>query len=807
MRKHVLPFLLCFALILPLSACGGSQTGSGAGTTSASNGSNQSGYADQSVTEPEKPDDSHSIPANEFARALWYGFLPDTLADTDPDTAVTWKQYCAMLGEVISLLDKSRLPEWETMTAEAPDTAIQRDGAAIANLFAAKVAGLDYCNRPAGEYRDESYSYGHHFSYEYPVFDWEKPYALRGQNTTGEENAIAAAYWYNLGRCSCISAEPLLTCDESGDPHLEDVLTLRDALVSVTRLYESVEDVAIETAEKLLSAVLETEEGRALTAEVDQRKVEILRSPSTIAKSDEFHQGETYTGTAYYVSNNGDDGNDGLTPETPFATLERLGEVSFSYGDAVFFERGSIWRKAVLPASLVRTEGITLSAYGDGDKPGFYSSSENGSGADKWSLFYSGENGEKIWKFYHEITDCPAMVGPDDTLIAVRDLFYWDGTEICTYEDTTRQYDMTEQLENGELFVDLPYEESEDPEHMYVRTWDNHAQQVFLTGPLYVRLDEGNPGELYDSIEFLEAYSFENGIAEYGTMDNLDIRYGNTVGLGGATEEGSWGHVTCQNCVISWCGGHLNFFRGSSGSHSIDTLYGSDQPGSGEADGPDAFLDGGGLNTSSFGTIRDCYVHHCYQEGLALETFAGDTEMYESITITGNVSEYCMFGMVAINWDTVVRDDHLFKNIAVTDNYVMYSGFKNYYCVPTLIPQEDGGYNADWTTAMGTKIADATAFNTTGPNASDGSYKVTNNTFAFSTGNLIKTMFYYEEYFNYLDKNTYAQLPGFGLFEISNFNTYEHKGNRHRFLDPETAMAWLHDDNATVITFGEDSSS
>ena len=50
------------------------------------------------------------------------------------------------------------------------------------------------------------------------------------------------------------------------------------------------------------------------------------------------------TGTKYYVSNNGDDKNDGKSPETAWATLDKVNDYIFNEGDLVLFERGSMWR-------------------------------------------------------------------------------------------------------------------------------------------------------------------------------------------------------------------------------------------------------------------------------------------------------------------------------------------------------------------------------------------------------------------------------------------------------------------------------
>lgn len=47
-----------------------------------------------------------------------------------------------------------------------------------------------------------------------------------------------------------------------------------------------------------------------------------------------------YKGTAYYVSENGNDDNDGLTPDTPWKTPEKVSTATLSPGDAVFFKEG-----------------------------------------------------------------------------------------------------------------------------------------------------------------------------------------------------------------------------------------------------------------------------------------------------------------------------------------------------------------------------------------------------------------------------------------------------------------------------------
>ena len=51
-------------------------------------------------------------------------------------------------------------------------------------------------------------------------------------------------------------------------------------------------------------------------------------------------------GRTYYVSCEGDDKNDGLTPETPWKSLEKVSSAYLYEGDGVLFKRGD--RKSVV---------------------------------------------------------------------------------------------------------------------------------------------------------------------------------------------------------------------------------------------------------------------------------------------------------------------------------------------------------------------------------------------------------------------------------------------------------------------------
>ena len=98
---------------------------------------------------------------------------------------------------------------------------------------------------------------------------------------------------------------------------------------------------------------------------------------------------EAFSGKVYYVSQNGDDKNDGLSPERAIKTHARVGKLSLKEGDAVLFERGSVFR-ATDEISL--QSGVTYAAYGVGEKPRIYGSWRDYADQSIWQ-----EENKNIW--------------------------------------------------------------------------------------------------------------------------------------------------------------------------------------------------------------------------------------------------------------------------------------------------------------------------------------------------------------------------------------------------------------------------
>lgn len=191
--------------------------------------------------------------------------------------------------------------------------------------------------------------------------------------------------------------------------------------VSETEDTQSVlEDYSTADGHIMNSKIIFAENTEAVQPYIDAaelRKEQIRNSPTTIVKADEFLPGETYSGTAYYFSSvNGNDNNDGLSPNAAFQTTSKYNQIrdSLQPGDAIFFERGSLFRLEDTDeyggSGITVMNGVTYSAYGEGAKPVLTKAIENSAYQDAWELYYEGTDGAKIWKYHREVQYCAGIV-------------------------------------------------------------------------------------------------------------------------------------------------------------------------------------------------------------------------------------------------------------------------------------------------------------------------------------------------------------------------------------------------------------
>ena len=184
-------------------------------------------------------------------------------------------------------------------------------------------------------------------------------------------------------------------------------------------------------------------------------------------------------------------------------------------------------------------------------------------------------------------------------------------------------------------------------------------------GPLYLRCDAGNPGELYDSIEFQSAVGVAEGYwgivdcTDNNVIDNLCLMYRSTIGVD--LSRGTGNRV--QNCEIGWIGG---------GSHALNHESESGEkyvPTSGEC----IRMEGNDTATVN------CYVHDAFDGGVTIEfdeEFLWPDYLLLGMTITGNLIENCMAGVLISDhnqdWDNTRET---FGDVTITDNLIFDSGY------------------------------------------------------------------------------------------------------------------------------------
>ena len=697
-----------------------------------------SGDGPDGWTFPEGP-----APESEYERAVWYGFVPAD-GERSPEAAITEREMVEMLTQVLTAAGGD-VEGWQEMTAGAAGEAIYRDYGAMLLLYAAeRMDAASFTDGFApylmGGRTDEDWeAFGTDIRGGYPLFEegenrWDRVCTSISAQMGEDLNYLNASQNYAVSRLSLITGAPLLDFSyDSFTMELTRPLTYEAGAVAAVRLFESLPETAARFPED------EEVNARAeeLLGEAKARRDAILSAETEIVKGTTLIPGETYTGTAYYLSSDGDDRAAGTSPETAWATIDRLNRADLQYGDAVFFRRGDIWRAAQVES----LPGVTYSAYGQGEKPGLYGSVENGGSAEKWSLWYEGDDGRKIWVYDKPMLDCGAIYLEEDlaaekvqgfwngqTYQVLSDLWLTDQTELAAEDQAAQsEFDPTIHLTKDLTFFSqagsgLP----DDTLPVYLLGWveTGDREQYCLTadGPLYLRCDQGNPGELYRNMEFLSPYDPFDGVQDDVVIDNLALRYTGRNLLSVAPECGG---VLVQNCDLGWGGG-------CAASYALDTITG--------------YVAGvqrnGGVGGAGSGrnTFRNNYVHESYQEGLGLETaieFSGTAFDVTDVVFEENVFYHCASPLLYFNWDEEPRADHQFRNISFRDNYVFYSGMAHW---------------TDHESVNGSFLIDG------GPNMQDGTVEVRDNVFFAAEDCSVYINTYAPEYLPDFEGNCYAQF-------------------------------------------------
>ena len=363
----------------------------------------------------------------------------------------------------------------------------------------------------------------------------------------------------------------------------------------------------------------------------------------------------TLFGNVYYVSNDGNDANDGLAPDRAWRTLQRVSDAALLPGDGVLFCRGDVFRGSV------RTKaGVTYGAYGTGPKPRFYGWEESLASPALWELT---DSEHRIWRYTKKILDVGTLVF-DNGNAHSRKLIpsYLNGRFVCR-DEITRPFVMAD-----EMTADLDLYWHFD-ERMTAPQYDRGAPPVPAMdersyGTLYLRCDGRNPGEVFGEIEALpRRHMFCVGSDANVRLDNLCLKYI------GCHAVAAYGHVVglcVTNCEIGWIGGCIQHYAGTDpnfpeGGRGSVTRYGN---------GVEIY---GGCENF---TVSDCYIYEVYDAAITHQvTTNGKKHLMQNVLYENNLVERCVYGIEYFLDMTAGDTESLMRHIVFRHNILRLTGF------------------------------------------------------------------------------------------------------------------------------------
>ena len=207
----------------------------------------------------------------------------------------------------------------------------------------------------------------------------------------------------------------------------------------------------------------------------------------------------------YYLSERGDDSNDGLSPERPIKSFLHIADLPLKCGDSVLLERGSVFRAEEM---LWIKSGVSYGAYGEGAKPYVLGSVRDFADPDIWKQT---EN-KAIWCTDLRQKRAGIITFDNDTYVGI-----W-------------KYHKCQLLKDGDFYHDVE------------------------NGIFYLYFEAGNPGKYFNNIEISTAeVAIRGNDLENVKVDNIYFKY-HTVG---AFLFGECNGITLTNCVMGWGGGKI----------------------------------------------------------------------------------------------------------------------------------------------------------------------------------------------------------------------------------------------------------
>lgn len=360
-------------------------------------------------------------------------------------------------------------------------------------------------------------------------------------------------------------------------------------------------------------------------------------------------------GSTYYVSNAGDDDNDGLTPETAWRTLAKASNARLLPGDCVRFRRGDIFR-----GMLCCKSGVTYTGYGVGEKPRFYGWEKSLADPGLWVCM---DEKHHIWKFLDQISDCGTLVFNGGEFHS-RKLIpsYIRGRFMCR-EDESRPFDMVQEM-TRDLDIFCYFVGNQETRPSKGESFPVPNLYHGCDGDLFLRCDKGNPGSVFSEIE---AVPWTTTISVGGNpcvhIDNICMKYAKFgITGGGAYIIGL--HVT--NCEIGWIGGNIQSYTGTDPNYPEGTRGSVTRFGNGIEiyGGCDDFV------------VSNCYVYQVYDAAMSHQVSTnGRRYVMRNIRYADNVIEKCVYGIEYFLNKNRGGEDSYMDNLEMSGNIIYDTGY------------------------------------------------------------------------------------------------------------------------------------
>lgn len=236
----------------------------------------------------------------------------------------------------------------------------------------------------------------------------------------------------------------------------------------------------------------------------------IVKTP-TVWKKIIREELRTIGGRTFYVSAEGNDSADGLSPERAWRSLQKVNEANLGWSDTVRFRCGDVFRGQLIPQSGRYNMPIVYSYYGEGAKPIIEPSYDASSETD-WVKV-----GRKLWKCEKKSQN------------ELGNVIFDHGESGCGWK-----VDKVEQLGRKNLNF----------------CWVRDQMAIYM-------VSRKNPALRYKSIELAEKlHVIDQTDCHDIVYEGLWLRYGAAHGIGGSGVS----RVSILNCDISWIGGSTLYF-------------------------------------------------------------------------------------------------------------------------------------------------------------------------------------------------------------------------------------------------------